>query len=113
MYAYFDVCTHVCNGVDDSAKSYICLLDNYAIFPHYNVGYYVNNIYLQIKLKQMFYAIEIQMWNKVSFFINIFQTVLTISSWFIYVLLFFSVFIHLTMNAYSSKIWLLIYFLLC
>ena len=34
MYAYFDVCTHVCNGVDDSAKSYICLLDNYAIFPH-------------------------------------------------------------------------------
>ena len=73
MYAYFDVCTHVCNGVDDSAKSYICLLDNYAIFPHY-VGYYVNNVYLQIKLKQN------------------------------YCEKFFSVFIHLTMNAYSSKI---------
>ena len=56
MYAYFDVCTHVCNGVDDSAKSYIYLLDNYTIFPH-NVGYYVNNIYLVMKLKQIFHAI--------------------------------------------------------
>ena len=58
MYAYFDVCMYVCNGVDDSAKSYICLLDNYAIIPH-NVGYYVNNIYLAIELQQIFHAIEI------------------------------------------------------
>ena len=49
---------YVCNGVDDSAKSYICLLDNYAIIPH-NVGYYVNNIYLAIELQQIFHAIEI------------------------------------------------------
>ena len=53
-------CMNVCNGVDDSAKSYIYLLDNYTIFPH-NVGYYVNNIYLAMKLKQIFHAIEIQM----------------------------------------------------
>ena len=51
---------YVCNGVDDSAKSYIWLLDNYAIIPH-NVGYYVNNIYLAIELQQIFHAIEIQM----------------------------------------------------
>ena len=43
---------YVCNGVDDSAKSYVCLLDNYTTLPH-NVGYYHNSVYLAIKRKHL------------------------------------------------------------